>query len=247
MKKSGYILAYTLLSLLGLCILFFGISQDFLPKHLQGIESVLQGFGGAVLGIGLSNLIGLIRSFDFFEGINDVIGSYLGAKITSDKEHLKQFKGIKLYGYHTTKTHTYKNGCWVYQDTEFFMGDTNTLSGKGVIKIDGDAYEYGAEVGVRGKQLIVVFYPLSGDEGTGVVIFPNACLAGQKNTLYGIGIGESFTGEVVVRAYVYSKNPLVSQEEPGVVNKAEWNKLDEKWRKGFQLSFLLPDPLKSES
>ena len=246
MKRSPYVFTFLVVSLVGIVILFFGVSKDFLPEPLKGIETVLQGFGGAILGIGLSNLVGLIRSFDFFSDVNDTLVAYHGNEIKSDKKLLKQFKGEKFYGYHTSKTHDQLGGCWIYQQTEFFEGKTNTLEGKGCIKINEDVYEYTCEAGVRGKQLIAVWEPKDGKEGTGVAIFPDACSGGKKNTLYGIAIGESFTGEVVLRACVYSRTPLLSQEEPGVISQQDWSKLDEKWRKGFKLAFLLPQNKKSD-
>lgn len=249
-------LLYFSIIALGAIFLVLGVKP---PDFVKGWESVLQGLGGAIFGIGVSSLLSSIRHFDFLIKTSDtlrkflmrtinVLDTSLGNEFKSEKSALQEFSGKEFHEYHITKTNKNKEGCWAYHPMRFFQNTPTTLSCViSFVDEEGEENDYQCEAGIRNERLIMIFSPLKGKERPGVAIFPSAGTAYKKTTWFGVSVGETFAQDDIVRACILSRKPLIEQKNIGFISKEDGDKLNILWNEGIGMPFILNAPKEDEA
>jgi hypothetical protein len=231
-----------LLVILGIILLAIGIKPH---EIIKDYVSILQGVGGALIGVGASNIINSMFGIDFYEKTYTLIKKEISKEIKSDSELLEIYKDREYYEYHITKTDNDSQGCWYFYKFKFSQSTRHTLSSEFSIKNKkGKTVSYKCEVGVRNGILLIIIKPKHGLESASVILFTNACKEYEMEENYGIVFGEMFTGIDGVRPSIISSSPLIRLEKLGFVPEKHWQELNEIWDKNFKPKLITTTNLK---
>lgn len=154
----------------------------------------------------------------------------------SSSQEIEQLVDKEYYLYMITTTQEEPLGCWVCYKTTFKESPPSCLTAT-IHSSLGDGVSYKIEAFVRKNQLIMAINPLKSPEKNSSFTFPNFCLNWGK-PMCGIGIGETYTEQCIVRSAILSPSRIDDINE-GFVDKKFWTSLDTVWSKNFILPKIL--------
>ncbi len=227
MKKSWYITAAIMLSMIGFAVIGWGASSKDNPLR----SMLMLSLGGALFGAGISQIIAAFIGFDFMASL----ARALEPGFSTDEEKIENYRD-SFHHYHLTEM----NGgfIWRYAVIDFRknndIGKLSTITE--YIGINGSKTNYKVNAGFRDERFILFLKAQKRDEPAIVEVFPFLGKEIKENHC-GVIITESWDETHLISRCIISRTPILNWKTLGTISKDIAEKLDEMWVNGIKHNY----------
>ena len=199
------------------------------------VASVVGSLGAGVVGAALSILITNLANRDGRDDIIGLLSEMVGARFASSERELSVLR-TNWHHYHVTTV----GGRYVWRHIRFHSDRWSASDGSlryrtRVTDGQGHAYEFTAEVGVRGSHVVLLNNGAEGEIGAqSTEIFPLFLAHGYRPYHCGIGAYRTWDNRNIVGKIIMSREPIAPADDDGSISEDHFGRLDDVWDSDFK-------------